>query len=105
MLRLSFTEHPASVGETYGEHFRSACNYSASMIWGGLACLVHAIFPFVFVSTGSSTVRKLHERMVTNRVRGPASGSPGPVALSSDISQGVGAARKPASTEKEPAHD
>lgn len=67
MERLSFTQHPASVGETYGEHFRSACKFSASMISGGLACLVHAIFPFIFVRTGSSTIRKLYDRMVTNR--------------------------------------
>ena len=70
MQRLSFTEHPASVGETYGEHFRSACQFSARMIAGGIACLVHAVFPFVFVSTGSSTIRMLYERMVTNRARG-----------------------------------
>lgn len=69
MGRLSFTDHPASVGETYGEHLRSACSFSASMIAGGLACLVHAIFPFLFVSTASSTIRELHDRMVINRAR------------------------------------
>jgi len=67
MERLSFTQHPASVGETYTEHFRSACKFSASMISGGLACFVHAIFPFIFVRTGSSTIQKLYGRMVTNR--------------------------------------
>jgi hypothetical protein len=69
MARLSFTEHPASVGETYAEHLHAAWSFSASMIAGGLACLVHAIFPFMFVSTASSTVRKLHDRMVINRTR------------------------------------
>jgi hypothetical protein len=67
MQRLSFTEHPASVGETYGEHFRAACKFAASMISGGVACFVHAVCPFVFVTTGSSTVRHLYELMVTNR--------------------------------------
>jgi hypothetical protein len=69
MVRLSFTEHPASVGETYIEHLRSACGFSRSMIFGGLACFVHAIFPFLCVSTGSSTIRKLYDRMVTYRTR------------------------------------
>lgn len=69
MQRWSFTEHPASVGETYGEHFRSACKFSAGMISAGVACFVHAVFPFVFVTTGSSKVRELYERMVANRAR------------------------------------
>ena len=66
MERSSFTQHPASVGETYGEHFRSASKSSASMISGGLACLVHTIFAFMFVSTASSTIRKLYDR-ITHR--------------------------------------
>ena len=69
MQRWSFTEHPASVGETYGEHFRSACKFAVSMISGGVACFLHAVFPFVFVTAGSSIVRHLYERMVTNRTR------------------------------------
>ena len=85
MLRLSFTEHPASVGETYGEHFRSACNFSASMILGGLACLIHAIFPFFFASTGSGMVRTLYERMVANRTRQPAAGSHSADTKSSEV--------------------
>lgn len=68
MERFSFTQHPASVGETYAEHFRAACKFSARMISGGLACLVHALFPFVFVKTGSSTVRRLYDQMVMSRM-------------------------------------
>jgi hypothetical protein len=72
MQRVSFTEHPASVGETYGEHCRSACKFAATMISGGFACFVHALCPFVFVTTGSSSVGRLYEFMVTNRARVPA---------------------------------
>ena len=78
MQRISFTEHPTSVGETYGEHFRSACQFSVRMIFGGIACFMHALFPFMFVTTGSSTIRKLYERMITNRARGSGDGL-GPV--------------------------
>jgi hypothetical protein len=40
---------------------------------GGVACLLHAIFPFAFQKSGSRRIRLLYERMVTNRHRAPAS--------------------------------
>ena len=69
MPRLSFTEHPASVGETYGEHMVSAWSFAARMALGACACLVHGIFPFLCVTTGSRTIRELYARMVSHRVR------------------------------------
>lgn len=75
MSRISFTEHPASVGESYFEHMGMAGSFGFAMLKGGLACLVHGIFPFLCTTTGSQTVRRLHERMVTNRVRQPAAGA------------------------------
>ena len=71
-MDVSFTKHPRDVGETYGEHFVVASSFGYAMIRGGLACMVHAVLPFLCTSTGSQTVRRLHERMVTNRVRHPA---------------------------------
>lgn len=67
-----FTEHPASVGETYGQHLASATRFSLAMFGAGLCCLVHGLLPFLFVRTGSATVTRLHERMVLNRARRPA---------------------------------
>lgn len=67
--KLSFTEHPATVGETYGQHFQSAMGFSVRMIGGGLACLVHAFFPFLFERTGSQAIRDLYERMIAHRAR------------------------------------
>ncbi|GAA4043526.1 DUF6356 family protein [Parerythrobacter jejuensis] len=64
-----FTDHPRSVGETYTEHFRVASSFGIPMIGGGIACLLHGAFPFLFRNTGSTIVRKLHARMVANRVR------------------------------------
>lgn len=66
-LAKLFTEHPASVGETYREHLAMASGFGIRMILGGLACLIHGLLPFLFVRTGSSEIRTLHERMVTNR--------------------------------------
>jgi putative acetyltransferase len=67
MQRLSFTAHPASVGESYLQHLHHAAGFAASMIKGGLAVLVHAVLPFLFVKTGSGVIANLHTRMVTNR--------------------------------------
>lgn len=71
MSYLSFTEHPHAVGETYLQHLRSAWSFSGSMIVGGLACFLHGLFPFLCTSTGSATIRRLHDRMVVHRVRSP----------------------------------
>ncbi|HEY7902538.1 MAG TPA: DUF6356 family protein [Casimicrobiaceae bacterium] len=46
-----FTAHPASVGETYGEHLRFALRFGLRMTGGGLAAIVHAFLPFLFVTT------------------------------------------------------
>ncbi len=48
-----FTSHPASVGETYVQHLRFAARFGARMLLGGAAATVHAVFPFLFVTTAS----------------------------------------------------
>lgn len=68
-MRRLFTEHPASVDETYLEHMGMAAGFSFRMFLGAAACLVHAVLPFLFVSTGSATIETLYERMVLNRRR------------------------------------
>ncbi|MCC6926545.1 DUF6356 family protein [Novosphingobium sp.] len=68
-IQRLFTEHPASVDETYGEHFVMATGFGLRMILGGFACLIHGILPFLFVRTGSLQIATLHERMVTKRNR------------------------------------
>jgi Family of unknown function (DUF6356) len=67
MRTVSFTEHPETVGETYIEHLQVAAGFSFQMICGGLACLVHGVFPFLFTTTGSSVIRRLHEQLVLHR--------------------------------------
>lgn len=58
-----FTRHPHEVGESYGAHFANASAFGLRMLLGGMAALVHAFFPFLFVQTGSRTMDKLHKRM------------------------------------------
>ena len=66
-MAVSFTAHPRDVGESYREHFGVAMSFAFPMILGGLACAVHAVLPFLVTSTGSQTVRRVHDRMVVNR--------------------------------------
>jgi len=68
-LRRLFTEHPASVGETYLQHLCAATGFATRMMFGGIACFLHALFPFAFRRTGSECIEQLHDRMVLNRNR------------------------------------
>ena len=90
MLYRLFTEHPASVDETYGEHLAVATSFGARMVLAGLACLVHAVLPFLFVKTGSAAITELHERMVAKRRRH----APGRLAAH-HVGRGGGAAPRP----------
>jgi|TARA_B110000014_G_C19922359_1_gene477184 hypothetical protein len=59
VLSKYFTSHPASVGETYREHFYFATKVFCSLSKGALACICHAFFPAVFSRTASDTIRRL----------------------------------------------
>ena len=66
MLR-AFVEHPASVGESYTEHFGVATRFGWRLTRGGLGCMIHGLLPFAFKSSGSDTVRDLHAELVAKR--------------------------------------
>ncbi len=71
----AFTDHPASVGETYPEHLCSATGFGLRLLLAGGACIVHAVLPFLFERTASRMVTGLHHRMVTARHRQAAAES------------------------------
>lgn len=50
-MKNPFTAHPRSVNETYLEHLGFAMRFGGKMTVGGLAALLHAVFPFLFVTT------------------------------------------------------
>jgi len=64
-----FTEHPASVGETYTEHMQVAAGFGLRLFLASLACFVHALLPFLFERTGSTAIQSLHGSMVMSRLR------------------------------------
>jgi hypothetical protein len=69
LFKHLFTDHPATVGENYLEHLVAATTFGVTMILSGLACIVHALIPGLFVTRGSDAICSLHERMVVKRRR------------------------------------
>ena len=56
-------EHPSSCSESYGEHLLHAAHFGTKLIVAGIACVVHAILPFLFTDTASNQVKKLNEEL------------------------------------------
>jgi len=65
-LAAMFTDHPASVDETYTEHFRTAMHFSGQMAKASMACALHALVPSMCCTTGSDTIKQLFSE-VTHR--------------------------------------
>ena len=68
-VRAAFVEHPASVGETYWQHARHSVQFGLAMLRGACAAFIHAALPFLCTTTGSRIIGRLHDRMITNRIR------------------------------------
>lgn len=68
MIRRLFLDHPKSVNESYLEHMAMAGSFGWAMLRASGACFVHALVPGLCEKTGSTIIRQLHDRMVTNRV-------------------------------------
>jgi hypothetical protein len=62
MLKL-FTDHPASVNETYLEHTAFALRFAFWLALAAGAALVHAVLPFMFEKTASTIINRLHARI------------------------------------------
>jgi len=75
-MRNPFTAHPRDVGESYLEHACFACRYGVKMTLGGIAALVHGVFPFLFQKTGSRITRELNETLEQSAARASARESP-----------------------------
>ncbi len=64
-----FSSHLEEVGESYACHMVKAGGFALAMLVAGIACLLHALLPFMFVRTGSNCIRRLHRLMVEERLR------------------------------------
>lgn len=56
-----FTAHPNSVNETYWQHLGFALRFGYKMAIGGIAALLHAVFPFLFVTTAGRLCDELQD--------------------------------------------
>jgi len=61
-LERVFTDHPASVDESYGQHAMFASGIAAQLFLASLAALVHAIIPCLFERKASTLIAKMHAR-------------------------------------------
>ena len=66
-LSKLFTEHPASVDETYFGHMAFAAWFASRLFMAGGAALVHAVLPFLCETTASRIVRELYERTANRK--------------------------------------
>ncbi len=64
-LPQRLTAHPATVEETYGQHFRFALGCAAQLAGAAAAAAVHAVYPPAFETTASRKIKALNE-MVTS---------------------------------------
>ena len=58
-LDALFTKHPRDIGETYAEHAGHALFIGGALLLAGIACLIHALIPGLFVRTASNTVDRI----------------------------------------------
>lgn len=70
-----FTIHPRAVNESYWQHFGFAIRFGVKMTLGGLAAILHAVFPFLFVTTAGRLNDELQAMRQNSPGRAKAAGS------------------------------
>lgn len=55
-------KHLKEVNEKYFKHLIEASLISLSLMVASIACILHAIFPFIFTNTASTIMRKILNR-------------------------------------------
>ena len=64
-----FVSHPKSCGESYFQHARAAGGYGFKLMVSGMAAIVHAILPFLFQTTASRTIEKIHADLARRKLQ------------------------------------
>ena len=63
LIATVFTDHPASVNETYFGHMRFALSFAGWLGIAACAALVHALVPVACETTASRILKRLHAKM------------------------------------------
>lgn len=58
-MKNPFTRHPHEVGESYFMHMKSAFGYSIKLFLLSFVVLGHGIFPFLFITTTSDSIKEM----------------------------------------------
>lgn len=80
-LLKAFTDHPASVNESYGEHFVFAGRFGLKLIGAGLTACVHGLLPFAFKTTASRTIQEMAQETAARSTAPNARNATAPGAL------------------------
>lgn len=65
MLGRLFLDHPATVNESYFEHFAFALGFGLKLLGAAGAALVHAVIPCLFEKTASRIIADLYAKTHT----------------------------------------
>lgn len=61
MAPRKLSAHPATVGETYGEHCRFAFGIATQLAAAAGAAAIHAVYPPAFETTASERIKALNQ--------------------------------------------
>lgn len=62
-INALFTDHPASINESYFEHFRNAMRFSGILAKTAAAAALHALLPCLCENTARLKIASLHEEL------------------------------------------
>lgn len=61
--------HLEAVNEKYFEHMFYAAKYGFKMVMAGIACIIHAIFPNLFITTASKTMHSILDEINQRNIK------------------------------------
>ena len=74
VMRRLFTDHPRSIGMSWGEHGAGAARIALELLGAGLAAAIHAAVPGWFTQTAGRTVTLIHDHIQSRKA---AAANPG----------------------------
>ena len=60
--------HIVAIGKTHGQNFLNAGYYFVMLLTAAICALIHAVLPFLFESTSSRIILKLHGKMTARKL-------------------------------------
>ena len=62
------TAHIVAIDKTHGQNFLNAGYYLVMLLTAAICTLIHTILPFLFESTSSRIILKLHGKMTARKL-------------------------------------